>query len=290
MESRYDWFPRDTGRIRDEGARARSGGCRVGAGVRDLSAKPACRAVRLGIGDGARARARGGVGARDGRGSREPREIRADRGGFAHLRANHASRGEGGVVVGAPRSTMPSGAAPPGCSSCPPPPRRRRLRAGAVRAHRAHVARRRSAACSADLTPSSVLRRRRRPLWSRRPREALSASVEARRVRAEGRLRAGPRETRAGCRATRRASPRLRANYLTRSRRRPRTSSRRRTPRAPRCLTSTRTGRRRLRCQTRSPRSSAFLRSDSSAGTPRLRFAQTFHVRRAIFFTDCLLV
>ena len=262
----------------------------MGARVRDLSAKPACRAVPS-RDRRRRAGARAGrVGARDGRGSREPREdTRADRGGLrAPASKSRIARRRRRCGRCTPRSTTCRRAPPrPAVLPVRAPPRRRRLRAGAGSSTpRTCCSRRRSAACSAG-TP---LRRRSsgvavarhgrddpaRPIGFRRPPHET--------VRAEGRLRAGPRETRAEMsRDARRLPPRLRAD-LTRSRRRPRTSSRRRTPRAPRCLTSTRTGRRRPgRCQTRSPRSSAFLRSDSSAGTPRLRFAQTFHVRRAIF-------
>ena len=193
-----------------------------------------------------------------------------------------------------PQHHMPSGAAPPGCSSCPRAASSASSPRGRGFEHTAHMLLASSFSSVQCGHSHSVVGPPASPspaMVATTPR-GLSASVEARTkpsapkdASARDPARRAPR-----CRATRRLPPRLRANYLARSRRRPRTSSRRRTPRAPRCLTSTRTGRRRLRCQTRSPRSSAFLRSDSSAGTPRLRFAQTFHVRRAIFFTDCLLV
>ena len=189
-----------------------------------------------------------------------------------------------------PQHHMPSGAAPPGCSSCPRAASSASSPRGRGFEHTAHMLLASSFSSVQCGHSHSVVGPPASPspaMVATTPR-GLSASGPPC-ARNRPRRRTPPRGT-PRCRATRRLPPRLRANYLTRSRRRPRTSSRRRTPRAPRCLTSTRTGRRRLRCQTRSPRSSAFLRSDSSAGTPRLRFAQTFHVRRAIFFIDCLLV
>ena len=104
MESRDDWFSRDTRRMSAEGRAGAVGGGvpggREGAGSEresGLLGGPVSESAT------ARGRARGGRGGRARRsGFARASRIRARiAGGFAHLRANHASRGEGGVVVGA---------------------------------------------------------------------------------------------------------------------------------------------------------------------------------------------
>ena len=199
MESRYDWFPRDTRRIRDErrAGAVRGGvpGGRQGAGSEretGLSGGPVSESAT------ARGRGRGARWARATVGARESLEkIRADRGGLrAPASKSRIARRRRRCGRCTPRSTTCRRAPPrPAVLPVRAPPRRRRLRAGAGSSTpRTCCSRRRSAACSADTpTPSSVLRRRRRPPWSRRPREAYR--LPSRLARNRPRRRTPPRGT-----------------------------------------------------------------------------------------------